>query len=71
MLNDCNYDKTKILKELASLHHFLIKHAKEDATKEGHELCKHMYDDLAKDLEKHIDKLKMAVSGLSKEEKYH
>ena len=69
MLDNCNYDKIKLLHHLSKIVWYIDKHAKSNSKESGHELCYHMYDDLKKDLEKHIEKLKLAVAGLAKEEK--
>ena len=70
MLKDCNYNKVRLLHDLSRIVWYLKKHAKEDAKTEGHELCYAMYEELEKDLEKHMDKLKQAISGISKEDKF-
>ena len=70
MKEDCNYDKTKLIHELSALKHFIKKHAIEDAKKANHPLCAKMYDEVAVEIEKSIEKLKAAVSGLAREGKY-
>jgi len=70
MKGDCNYDKTKLLHELSRVKHFARKHAIEDAKKEGHPLCAKMYEEIAADAEKQIDKLKAAIAGLAREGKF-
>jgi len=70
MLSDCNYNKVRLLHDLSRIVWYLEKHAKEDANKAGHELCKAMCDELMEDLEKHIEKLRQAIEGLSKEGKF-
>ena len=69
MLKDCNYDKIRLLAELSKIVWFIENHAKKDAEKENHPLCYAMYDELQKDLEKHMEKLRLAIEGLSKEGK--
>lgn len=69
MLNDCNYTKIRLLHDLSRIVWYIEKHAVEDAENENHKLCKEEYKELKADLEKHIEKLKQAVAGLSKEEK--
>ena len=71
MKEDCNYDKTKLIHELSALRHFIRKHAIGDAKKANHPLCAKMYEEVAADIEKGIEKLKAAVSGLAKEGKYN
>lgn len=70
MLKNCNYNKVRLLHDLSRVVWYLKKHAKEDAKKEGHELCAGMCEEIEADLEKHIDKLKQAIAGLSKEDKF-
>jgi len=70
MKEDCNYDKTKLIHELSALKHFIRKHAIGDAKKANHPLCAKMYEVVAADIEKALEKLKSAVSGLAKEGKY-
>ncbi len=70
MLKDCNYDKTRLLYELSRLLGYLKRHAKEDAEKEGHKKCISMYEEMEADLEKHLEKLKMAIAEASKEGKF-
>jgi len=54
MLDDCKYDKVKILHEVSSMAWYLEKHAKENAEKAGDKECYALYDNMIKDLEKHI-----------------
>ena len=70
MLNDCNYNKVRLLHDLSRINWYLKKHAKEDAKKHGHPLCLAMCEEMEKDMEKHIDKLRAAIIGLSKEGKF-
>ena len=70
VLNDCNYNKVRLLHDLSRIVWYLEKHAKQDAKKEGHKLCHVVCDDIRKDLEKHMEKLRLAIEGLSKEGKF-
>ena len=70
MLCNCNYDKTKLLYKLVKTVLYIEKHAIEDAEKDGHPLCAEEYKELKQDLERHIEKLRLAVEGLSKEGKF-
>jgi hypothetical protein len=70
VLNDCNYDKIKMIHHLSKMVGFIDRHAVSDAEKEGHPLCAEEYKELRADLEKHINKLSSAVKGLSKEDKF-
>jgi len=71
MLNDCNYDKTLLIAKLSKIILFLKKHAEEDALKDNHVLCDKLYSELAEDLEKYVEKLRLAIEGLSKEGKFN
>lgn len=70
MLNDCNYNKVKLLTDMSKIVYYLKKHAQLDAKREGHELCCAVCEEIEKDLEKHILKLQAAIEGLSKEDKF-
>lgn len=69
-MNDCNYDKIKMIHHLSKIVTFIDRHAVTDAERENHPLCAEEYKELKKDLEKHIEKLSSAVKGLSKEDKF-
>ena len=70
MLCNCNYDKIKLLSKLSKIAGFIEKHAMHDAEKDGHPLCAEEYKELKRDLDMHIEKLRMAVEGLSREGKF-
>ena len=70
MLSNCNYDKTKLLYKISVLVSFIEKHAIRDAEHDGHPLCAEEYKELKQDLENHMEKLRMAVEGLSREAKF-
>ena len=70
MLNDCNYDKVKLIHHMSKLITFIDRYAIKDADREGHPLCSKEYEELKNDLEKHVGKLSSAVKGLSKEDKF-
>ena len=46
------------------------KHAMHDAEKDGHPLCAEEYRELKRDLERHAEKLRSAIEGLSREGKF-
>ena len=71
MLSSCNYDKTKLLAKISKLMGFIDKHAVKDAEKDGHPLCGVEYKELKQDLERHAEKLRAAIEGLSREGKYN
>ena len=70
MLANCNYNKTKLLYKISKIAVFIEKHAIKEAEKDGHPLCAEEYKELKQDLERHIEKLRMAVEGLSREGKF-
>ena len=70
MVCNCNYNKTKILYKISKLVGFIDKHAIHDAGKDGHPLCAQEYKELKHDLERHAEKLRMAIEGLSREGKF-
>jgi len=71
MKSNCNYDKIKLLHEVSHIIWRIRKHYIKDAKKEGHPLCREMYEEMAADLEKHREKLAAAVGGLAQEGKLH
>jgi hypothetical protein len=58
MLNDIQYDKTKLLYKLSKLCWFLEKHAIENAQKDENKDYIETLQKLKKDLDAHIEKLK-------------
>ncbi|HLC49997.1 MAG TPA: hypothetical protein VJI97_01055 [Candidatus Nanoarchaeia archaeon] len=70
MVCSCNYNKIKILYKISKLVGHIDKHAVADAEKDGHPLCAEEYRELKRDLEKHAEKLRMAIEGLSREGKF-
>ena len=49
---------------------FIEKHAVKDAEKDGHPLCAEEYKEMKRNLEMHIEKLRTAIEGLSREGKF-
>ncbi|MBI2542390.1 hypothetical protein HYV80_06815 [Candidatus Woesearchaeota archaeon] len=70
MLSNCNYDKAKLLYKISGIISFIEKHAVHDAEREGHPLCAEEYKELKQDLERHLEKMRLAVEGLSREGKF-
>lgn len=70
MLEDCNYSKVRLLHDLSRLSWYVEKHAKENAGSAGHVLCGKLYEEMHDDLEKYMEKLRLAVEGLSREGKF-
>lgn len=61
MLDNCLYDKIKILHHVSCILWFIEKHAKEDAKKTNDTECLKILEELEKDLEKHVKNLKKIV----------
>jgi len=70
MLCNCNYDKSKLLYKISRIASFIEAHAIRDAEKDNHPLCAEEYKELKRDLDRHLEKLRMAVEGLSREGKF-
>ena len=70
MLCNCNYNKTKILYKISKIDEFIEKHAIKDAEKDGHPLCAEEWKEIKRDLDRHVEKLRMAIEGLSREGKF-
>lgn len=60
-LKNCLYNKIKLLHELSSLLWFIETHAEADAKGAGSEQCIAFLDRLEKDLEKHVQELKILI----------
>lgn len=58
MLNNCYYNKIKLLHELSSIVWFVEKHALKDAQEASDQECVKTLQDLSKNLDQHIDNLK-------------
>ena len=56
-LNNCQYDKTKLVTQLSKISWFIEKHAIEDALKENDAQLQEALTQLESDIEKHIVKL--------------
>ena len=57
MLNDCKYNKIKLLHELSCMAWFLEKHAVPNAQDSGEGECVEIFKTLKNDLDKHIANL--------------
>jgi len=57
MLENCKYDKIKLLHELSSIAWFIEKHAKINAKNNGQIDCYNLYQSILLDLEKQINKI--------------
>ncbi len=58
MINNCLYNKIKLLHDLCSTHWFIHQHAKCDAQDMKDTECIAYLEELEQDLKKHIEKLK-------------
>lgn len=70
-MQNCNYNKTRILADVKSLIWRIKHYYRKDATDANHPLCGKMVDEMEKDLMKYAEKLQAAISGLSKEGKFN
>lgn len=70
MLENCNYNKVRLLHDLSRIIWYLKKHAKADAKKAGHEECHKICIELEKDLEKHVKTISQRIAGLSGKGKF-
>ncbi len=68
-LNNCDYNKIKVVHELSQLQWFLEKHAMPDATAHGHPLCANMWKEIHSEINKWLEKPLLAIEGRSKEGK--
>ncbi len=70
MLSNENYSYVKLLHILSKALWYVRNHAKKEAEEAGHELSVQMYDEIEQSLENNIEKLRCAIEGLSKENKF-
>lgn len=70
MIKSESYYYAKILNQLVETLMDVRLHGKRTAGKSRHPLSVKMYNELEKDLEKHIEKLKATIAGLSREGKF-
>ena len=70
MIKNYNYNKVKVLNSVVELATFIQEKAIPDAKKAQHPLSVNMFGEMVSDLHKHSGKLKAAISGLSKEDKF-
>jgi|KBSMisStaDraftv2_1062788.scaffolds.fasta_scaffold2100291_2 hypothetical protein len=60
-LNNCVYNKIKLLHELSSILWFIERHANIDEAHGGSKECLAMLGELERDLEKYVDRIKAVV----------
>ena len=61
MLDNCTYNKIKMVYKISDLCWFIEKHAIEDAEKAGDMECAEILRGLQKDLEKHLEKVNKSL----------
>ncbi len=69
-MQNCNYNKTRLLADVKSMLWRIKNFYKKDATDANHPLCNKVMDEMEKDLQKYAEKLQAAITGLSREGKY-
>ncbi len=62
VLDNCSYNKIKLLHELSSQLWFIQKHALNDAEAAGDAACIQALRDLEHDLQKHLERLRQSLS---------
>ncbi len=60
-MDNCSYDKVKVLYKLCRLSWFIEKHAMQDAIKAGDSECAKDLEKLKFDLQKHIERFQKEV----------
>lgn len=60
-VNDCKYDKIKLLYELCKITHFIEKHAENDAKKVNDEEFHKLLGEMESQLEKYIERLNSMI----------
>jgi len=65
MLNDCKYNKVKLLHELSSLAWFIDQCALKDAEKSNEDGCLEVLKDLSRDLKKYTEAIEKAMQPCS------
>ena len=71
ILKNCNYNKVRLLNDFSRIVFYLNKHCERDAKKVGHVHCEALSKEVIADMETHIEKLRQAIEGLSKEGKFN
>lgn len=70
LLSNENYSYVKLLHMLSKALWYIRNHAKKEAEEAEHGLSVEMYNEIEQDLEKNIEKIRSAIEGLSKENKF-
>lgn len=60
-MNNCDYNKIKVLHEISKISGFIEKFCADDAQKAGHE-CHKVLNELHQSLEEHAQKLKKEIA---------
>jgi hypothetical protein len=62
MIDNCTYNKAKVLHHLAKINWFIEQHCKKDAKAAKHSGCDKLFKSIQKDLEKNVRLLQEALS---------
>jgi hypothetical protein len=65
VLDNCTYNKIKLIHELSALAWFIDKHALTDAQKAGDKECADALQALYRDLTKHLEKIQTSMCIIS------
>jgi hypothetical protein len=65
MLDNCTYDKIKLLHEISSIIWFIEKHALNDAKVSGDASFMQLLQDVDEDLQRHLERLRQTVGVIS------
>jgi len=69
-MQNCNYNKTRLLADMKSMLWRIGKYYKKDSSKARHPVCANILKDLERDLTKHADRIQANVKQLSKAGKF-
>jgi hypothetical protein len=61
-MDNCTYNKMKLLKDLALIDAFIGRHGKKDAKSAKHNGCEKMLEQLQRDIQKHMKNLKTVLA---------
>ena len=71
MLEDCNYNIVRLIADLSKISGYLKRHAIKDANDVDQPHTHALMEEIHSDIEVHIEKLRQAIEGLSKEGKFN
>ena len=61
-MDDCTYNKIKLLHDMSRISGFIEKHCREDARRAKHKDCQQIIDHLHKDLTVHMEGLRVILA---------